>query len=79
MLNRKYPVEIKKFVNPFTALQIVFYLSLSLRVLVKIGGLTRASIFKGALVDYFIGIYFSIIILLTTFRVMNEKLTSNTP
>jgi len=36
-------------------------------------------IFQGDLGDYFIGIYISILILLTTFRVMNEKLTGKTP
>lgn len=98
------PLNLKKFVNPVTAIQIILYIFLSFRLLVKKGNLsfssffrtsdelvkslrnmvihilivilifvTVKSIFRGDLGDYFIGIYISVIILITTFRVMNNS------
>jgi AraC-like DNA-binding protein len=98
------PLNIKKYLNPVTAIQMLFYIFLSFRLLVKKGNLSAISIFsttdevikslrnmtfhllivilifvtvklmfQGDLGDYFIGIYISVIILITTFRVMNNS------
>lgn len=98
------PLNIKKYLNPVTAIQILFYVFLSFRLLVKKGNLSVVSFFRttdevvkslrniifhilivilifvtvklmfqGDLGDYFIGIYISVIIIITTFRVMDHS------
>jgi AraC-like DNA-binding protein len=98
------PLEIKKWVNLATAVQLIVYISLAMQHLTKILRKSEESIFrtddellkplrnmvfhfiivivifiivkicfKGDTGDYFIGLYVSIIFLLTTFRVMNDS------
>ena len=108
-LNVKYfvsndPLGLKNYLNTVTGIQLIIYIALSLRLLVKKGHLTGESIFRtndeilrslrnmvfhiaivvlifiivklcfrGDLGDYYIGTYVSVIILITTFRVMNDS------
>jgi AraC-like DNA-binding protein len=98
------PLNIKKFVNPVTAMQITLYVVFSLKLLATKTGNNVVSLirtndeiirslrnmvlhfliiilifiavkirFSGDLGDYMIGIYISLIILITTFRVMNDS------
>ena len=98
------PLNIKKLVNPVTAMQVTLYVIFSLKLLAtktenKVVSLFRTNdemirslrsmvmhfliiilifiavkiSFSGDLGDYMIGIYISFIILITTFRVMNDS------
>ncbi len=98
------PLEIKKWVNLATAVQLIIYISLAVRHLAKALNKSGESIFrtydeilkplrnmvfhfiivillfiivkisfKGDTGDYFIGIYVSVIFLITTTRVMNDS------
>jgi AraC-like DNA-binding protein len=98
------PLGIKSYLNPFTAIQIVFYVSIAMVRIVKKANFTGASIFrtddeilkllrnmilhllviivifitvklyfKADLGDYFIGVYVSVMTIITTYRVMNDS------
>ena len=98
------PLQLKKWLNPATGIQLIVYSSLAMRLLVNKARSSGESIFrtdddilrslrnmvlhiiivivifitvklcfKGDLGDYYIGSYVSFIILITTFRVMNDS------
>jgi AraC-like DNA-binding protein len=98
------PLDIKKYLNLATAIQISFYISLSILKLEKKSRLKGSSVFRtdddllrslrnlvfhiliiiilfiivklrfqADLGDYFIGMYISLFVMITTFRVMNDS------
>ena len=98
------PLQLKKWLNLATGIQLVIYISFAFRLLMKKGHQEGESIlttkdevlrplrnvvfhitivllifiivklcFKGDLGDYYIGAYVSVIILITTFRIMNDS------
>jgi len=98
------PLAIKKYLNPATAVQMSFYILLSILNLDKKSRLTGLSVFRtnddilrslrnlvfhilaiilifiivklsfqADLGDYFIGIYVSLFVMITTFRIMNDS------
>jgi AraC-like DNA-binding protein len=98
------PLDIKKFLNPATAVQMSFYILLSILKLEKKSRQTGLSVFRtnddmlkslrnlvfhilviilifiivklrfqADLGDYFIGIYVSLFVMITTFRIMNDS------
>jgi len=98
------PLQLKKWLNLATGIQLVIYISFAFRLLMKKGHQAGESIlttkdevlrplrnmvfhitivllifiivklcFKGDLGDYYIGAYVSVIILITTFRIMNDS------